>query len=105
MWIIGTIGNGIYPKLKDIGLTTPNIINIHKNIKNIYDKKSPTVIVEASSHGIKQERILGLKFNSVIFTNLSQDHMDYHKSMRDYFNTKLLLFTKHKSKKENNLHR
>ena len=98
--IIGTIGNGIYPKLKDIGLTTPNIINIHKNIKNIYDKKSQTVIVEASSHGIKQDRLLGLKFNSVIFTNLSQDHMDYHKSMRDYFDTKLLLFTMYKSKKK-----
>ena len=98
--LIGTLGNGIYPKLKNRSLTTPNIINIHKNIKNFNDKKSANIVIETSSHGIKQDRILGLKFNSVIFTNLSQDHLDYHNSMKEYFNTKLLLFTKYKSRKK-----
>ena len=48
--------------------------------------------MEASSHGLKQNRLDGLKFNSGIFTNLSQDHLDYHKNLNDYLKAKLYLF-------------
>ena len=98
--LIGTLGTGIYPRVKENNLTTPNIIDIHKHLKNFHKKKSISTVIEASSHGIKQERLYGIKFNTVIFTNLSQDHLDYHKSMKEYFNTKLLLFTKYKSKRK-----
>ena len=48
--------------------------------------------MEASSHGLKQNRLDGLKFNSGIFTNLSQDHLDYHKNLKNYLQAKLYLF-------------
>ena len=48
--------------------------------------------MEASSHGLKQNRLDGLQFNSGIFTNFSQDHLDYHKNLNNYLNAKLYLF-------------
>ena len=48
--------------------------------------------MEASSHGLQQNRLDGLKFNSGIFTNLSQDHLDYHKNLKNYLKAKLYLF-------------
>ena len=48
--------------------------------------------MEASSHGLKQNRLDGLQFNSGIFTNLSQDHLDYHKNLKNYLKAKLYLF-------------
>jgi len=50
--------------------------------------------MEASSHGLSQNRLDGLSFNTGIFTNLSQDHMDYHKNIKNYFKAKLYLFEK-----------
>ena len=50
--------------------------------------------MEASSHGLKQNRLDGLKFNTTIFTNLSHDHLDYHKTFNDYLKSKLYLFEK-----------
>ena len=50
------------------------------------------VIIEASSHGLKQKRLDFLKIKGGIFTNLSHDHLDYHKDMKDYLHSKLLLF-------------
>ena len=52
------------------------------------------MIIEASSHGLDQGRLSYLKFNSVVFTNFSRDHLDYHKSMKSYLNAKLILFKK-----------
>ena len=48
--------------------------------------------MEASSHGLDQNRLDGLIFNTGIFTNLSQDHLDYHKNLKDYLDAKLYLF-------------
>ena len=48
--------------------------------------------MEASSHGLEQNRLDGLIFNSGILTNFSQDHLDYHKNLKDYLNAKLYLF-------------
>ena len=48
--------------------------------------------MEASSHGLKQYRLNNIKFRSAIFTNLSRDHIDYHKTFKDYLNSKLKLF-------------
>ena len=57
-------------------------------------QKIDNVILEASSHGLKQNRLDGLKFNTAIFTNLSHDHLDYHKTFNDYLKSKLYLFEK-----------
>ena len=57
--------------------------------------------MEASSHGLKQNRLDGLRFNSGIFTNLSQDHLDYHKNLNRYLKAKLYLFENLIKKKGN----
>ena len=50
------------------------------------------MILEASSHGLDQKRLHNINFKAGIFTNFSQDHLDYHKNMRSYLNAKLILF-------------
>ena len=74
-------------------------IHLSKCLKNL-KKKIKNVILEASSHGLKQHRLDGLKFNTGIFTNLSHDHLDYHKNFNNYLNAKLYLFKNLLSKKE-----
>ncbi len=98
--IIGTLGSGVPPKIKNTSLTTPNIINICKSIFEFQKKNIPNLAMEISSHGISQKRIHGLDFNTVIFTNLTKEHLDYHKSMKNYFNTKLSLFSDYNNKKK-----
>ena len=98
--LIGTLGNGVYPNLKNIALTTPNIISINKYISEFTKKNVSKIVIEVSSHGIKQRRTEGIIFDTVIFTNLTHDHMDYHKNMSNYYKTKLKLFTEYKSKKK-----
>ena len=66
---------------------------------NFYKKKIKNVIIETSSHGLKQGRLNGIKFKTGIFTNFSQDHLDYHKTLKNYLNSKLLLFSSLLSKK------
>ena len=56
--------------------------------------------MEASSHGLEQNRLDGLIFDTGIFTNLSQDHLDYHKNFKDYLKAKLYLFKNLIKKKE-----
>ena len=61
-------------------------------MEKIKKKRIDNVIIEASSHGLHQNRIEHLNLNAGIFTNFSQDHLDYHKNMRKYLNAKLHLF-------------
>ena len=90
---IGTLGVKI-KKFKPTNLTSPDIINLHKELSNLKEKKIENVLIEASSHGLVQGRLNGINFKAGIFTNLSQDHLDYHKSMEKYLEAKLLLFRK-----------
>ena len=89
---IGTLG----VKSKRINLnlsnTTIDPIKLAKILSKLKNQKIENVIMEASSHGLKQNRLDGLKFNSGIFTNLSQDHLDYHKNLKNYLKAKLYLF-------------
>ena len=90
---IGTLGIKT-KKFKKNSLTSPDIISLHKELYNLKVKKIDNVLLEASSHGLNQGRLDGINFRAGIFTNLSQDHMDYHKSMKNYLNAKLILFRK-----------
>ena len=74
--------------------TTIDPINIHKILKKLKELNINDVILEASSHGLKQQRLNGINFNTALFTNLSRDHLDYHKTFKDYLNSKLILFNK-----------
>ncbi len=89
---IGTLG----VKSKNISLnlqnTTIDPIRMGQILSKLKSQKINNVIMEASSHGLTQHRLDGLKFSSGIFTNLSQDHLDYHKNFKDYFKAKQYLF-------------
>lgn len=91
---IGTLGYYLKRYVKKNSLTTPDNLNIFKFLNFAKSKRINSVIIEASSHGLHQGRLSGLKFNSVVFTNFSRDHLDYHKSMKSYLNAKLILFKK-----------
>ena len=98
---IGTIGLRYRNKKKSLANTTIDPIHLGSILKFLKKKKIENVILEASSHGLKQNRLDGLLFDVGIFTNLSHDHLDYHKTMKDYFNSKLYLFQKLIRKKGN----
>jgi len=89
---IGTLGVTSKNINMNLSNTTIDPIKLAKILSKLKTKKIENVIMEASSHGLKQNRLDGLKFNSGIFTNLSQDHLDYHKNLKNYLKAKLYLF-------------
>ena len=89
---IGTLGIKYNGKIIKTNLTSPDTISLHKYLHYLKKKKIDNVIIEASSHGLHQQRMHHIKFKAGIFTNFSQDHLDYHKSMTSYLNAKLILF-------------
>jgi murE/murF fusion protein len=91
---IGTLGIKKNNKIKKTNLTTLDLISLHQELSEIKKLGINHVILEASSHGLSQGRLSGLDFTTGIFTNLSQDHLDYHKNMKSYLETKLILFSK-----------
>ena len=98
---IGTIG--VRYKNKKISLinTTLDPIKLSSILNNLKKKKIEYVIMEASSHGLKQNRLDGLLFDVGIFTNLSHDHLDYHKNMKNYLESKMYLLDQLIRKKGN----
>ena len=91
---IGTIGIRYKDKKKILSNTTLDPIQLSNIFKSLRKKKIEYIILEASSHGLDQNRLDGLLFDIGIFTNLSHDHLDYHKNMKSYLNSKLYLFEK-----------
>ena len=98
---IGTLGIKTNNSITRASNTTMDPIELSKVFKNLKNKNINNVILEASSHGLKQNRLDGLSFKTGIFTNLSHDHLDYHKTFRDYLKAKLYLFEKLLIKKAN----
>ena len=98
---IGTIGvylfdDGNPRKINKIDtLTTPSIDELYKYIDILTKNDAKVVVFETSSHALHQDRISGLDISCGCFTNLSQDHLDYHRNMEDYFLAKSLLFSKY----------
>jgi UDP-N-acetylmuramyl-tripeptide synthetase len=90
---IGTLGIFYKNKVKRTNLTTPDIITIHKELNFFKKKKIDNVCLEASSHGLHQNRLDGINFTAGIFTNFTQDHLDYHKNLKNYLQAKLYLFS------------
>ena len=91
---IGTLGIKYNDKILKTDLTSPDTIALHKNLHNLKNKKIDNVIIEASSHGLVQKRLNNINFKAAVFTNFSQDHLDYHKTMKRYLDAKLVLFKK-----------
>ncbi|MEL7480958.1 MAG: UDP-N-acetylmuramoyl-L-alanyl-D-glutamate--2,6-diaminopimelate ligase [Pseudomonadota bacterium] len=90
---LGTLG-AIGPSgAVDLGHTTPDPVAIHETLQALADEGVTHAAMEASSHGLVQYRLDGVRLSAVAFTNLTQDHLDYHPTFDDYRAAKLRLFT------------
>jgi UDP-N-acetylmuramoyl-L-alanyl-D-glutamate--2,6-diaminopimelate ligase len=87
--VISSEGSGIYPKLEENEYTTPPIDICYKYQRFFSKKKCDYVIIECSSQGLHQGRLDGIHFTYSIITNIDQDHIEYHKSLKNYINSKL----------------
>jgi len=92
---IGTLGVICEEKIQGIdnsSLTTPDIVSLYKSLYTLKKNNINDVAIEVSSIGLDQARVAGLNIDVASFTNFTQDHLDYHKNMEDYFFSKMLLF-------------
>lgn len=90
--VLGTLGNGLWGHLAPAPLTTPSAIVLQQMLAQMKADGVADVVMEASSHGLAQGRLSAVKVNTAIFTNLTQDHLDYHHTMQDYAASKQRLF-------------
>lgn len=91
---IGTIGFYLDGKVETLNNTTPEILDIYNMLLTCKNEGCKVVVMEVSSHALDMKRVDGLLFDYAIFTNLTEDHLDYHKSLKKYFKAKLKLFKK-----------
>jgi UDP-N-acetylmuramoyl-L-alanyl-D-glutamate--2,6-diaminopimelate ligase len=90
--VIGTIGLGLLDNLQMATHTTPDVINVHKNLQAMKQQGIESVAMEVSSHALDQGRVAGVNFDVAVLTNLSRDHLDYHKTVEAYAEAKEKLF-------------
>jgi len=90
--LLGTVAYRIGTESHEAKWTTPESLELHQYLNAMKERHTETVIMEVSSHAIDQHRIEGLSFRLAVFTNLSQDHLDYHRSMEKYTAVKQRLF-------------
>lgn len=90
--IIGTLGAGMIDQLTTTGMTTPNPIAVVKQLTHCADLGATHIAMEVSSHALHQYRTAGLVMPIGVFTNLTQDHLDYHGTMEDYAAAKAMLW-------------
>lgn len=86
---IGTIGFYYNGNFKELPNTTPDILNLYKLLLEAKEGGVEYIVMEVSSHALSLERILGINFDVAAFTNLTQDHLDYHNTMEEYLNIKV----------------
>ena len=91
--LIGTIAYYIGNESKNAWNTTPESVDICEMLYEMYNHGQKACVLEVSSHALTLERVSGLKFETAVFTNLSRDHLDFHKDEDDYFQAKAKLFT------------
>ncbi len=90
--LIGTVETRHNGKIIPTSLTTPESKDLQEILATMVDDKVTHVVLEVSSHSLVLDRIFGCEFDAAIFTNLSHDHLDFHKTMEEYFKAKLKLF-------------
>ncbi|MDB6168914.1 MAG: UDP-N-acetylmuramoyl-L-alanyl-D-glutamate--2,6-diaminopimelate ligase [Verrucomicrobia bacterium] len=91
--LIGTINYDLGARTVPSFRTTPESLDIYGMMAQMRDNGCRQAVMEVSSHGIDQQRVLGLQFGAAVFTNLTRDHLDYHKTLAAYFDVKTRLFT------------
>jgi UDP-N-acetylmuramoyl-L-alanyl-D-glutamate--2,6-diaminopimelate ligase len=91
--VIGTTGIRVDGRPVGYDRTTPEAPDLHRLLAEMVEEGVAGVAMEVSSHGLDQHRVGGIRFGCAVFTNLSQDHLDYHGSLEEYLRAKALLFT------------
>ncbi|HEU5314878.1 MAG TPA: UDP-N-acetylmuramoyl-L-alanyl-D-glutamate--2,6-diaminopimelate ligase, partial [Chloroflexota bacterium] len=91
--VIGTLGNGMVGERVEAKNTTPDPILLQRSLAEYLRRGARAVAMEVSSHGIDQGRVAGIKFDAAVFTNLTRDHLDYHRTMEAYAEAKFELFS------------
>ena len=95
---IGTIGFYLEKDIKKLNNTTPDICDLYEMIIESINCGCKAVVMEVSSHALKLGRVNTLKFDYAILTNITEDHLDFHKTYKDYYKTKMSIFKKLKKK-------
>ncbi|MBR4111240.1 MAG: UDP-N-acetylmuramoyl-L-alanyl-D-glutamate--2,6-diaminopimelate ligase [Clostridia bacterium] len=90
--LIGTIANMIGDKSVEASRTTPESCDLQKLFREMADEKCDVVVMEVSSHSLALDRVLGCSFDMGVYTNLSQDHLDFHETFDNYLDAKAKLF-------------
>ena len=88
---MGTIGFYYGDTKYELNNTTPEILDLYSYFIEALEQGVTDVVMEVSSHSLCEKRVEGLEFSEVAFTNLTEDHLDYHKTMENYLNAKLLI--------------
>lgn len=93
--LLGTIKNKVGDVSVPANLTTPGQLDLFAFAAKAVEVGCTDLVMETSSHALHQGRVAGIRYRSGLFSNLTQDHLDYHKTMEAYFDAKKLLFTKY----------
>lgn len=81
---IGTLGAGLHRALEPTGLTTPPVVEFHEYLAQFHRQQVSCVATELSSHALTQDRVAGVDFRIVAISNITRDHLDYHRTMSEY---------------------
>ena len=90
--VVGTLGVGLWPDLTYTGMTTPDPVLLQRSFRRMLDAGAGMCVIEASSIGIAEHRLDATRIRTAVFTNFTQDHLDYHGSMQAYWAAKRQLF-------------
>ena len=90
--LMGTVGYHVGPEYQVASHTTPGAIPLQAFLHRMVDAGMDTAVLEVSSHALALDRVEGCGFDVVVFTNLTQDHLDFHETMESYYHAKLRLF-------------
>ena len=90
--VMGTLGHGLPGALEGAGLTTPDVLDVHRTLAELRAAGARRVAMEVSSHALEQGRAAGVRFRAACLTNLGRDHLDYHGSLEAYAAAKRRLF-------------
>ena len=101
--VIGTIDQHFNDKTWPSSLTTPVACDLFKRLSDFVELSARAAVMEVSSIAVDQERIAGIDFNALVFSNFSRDHLDYHKTMEQYFSAKRKLFLQAEKSSQKNL--
>jgi UDP-N-acetylmuramoyl-L-alanyl-D-glutamate--2,6-diaminopimelate ligase len=91
--VMGTVNYRFQGHIQPAPTTTPESLDLQRNLRAMVDAGATHAIVEVSSHALDLQRVRACDFDVALFTNLTRDHLDYHASMENYFQAKQLLFT------------